>query len=322
MFQRILIPLDGSSFAEEVLPLAAQLARATSASLILLRVVTTYQNPIPMEPVSLVERSRKMVVAEGQVYLEHVRTNEHLAGIPIHIEAIAGIPAPAIMQYAQAHQVDLIVMRNHGETGFKRWMLGSVAQQLVRQSSIPILVLRHEGLLALTDPKRLMHPPRILVALDGSPQAEAALLPAAQLCAALAVPEYGAVHLTYTIHHISVSADKQKAIADKLNEDAQAEADAYLSNVKQRFLAGDLSQFHLSVTASVVPHTSASEIWKKVLEESERIGDGSGYTGSDLIAMATHGREGFQHLLEGSITEQVMDATPRPLLVVHAQPKE
>src|SRR2546423_7086743 len=130
MFQHILVPLDGSPLAEEVLPLAAQLARATSASLILLRVVTTYQNPIPMEPVSLVEQSRKRVEAESQAYLQRVITYEHLDGIPVHIEALAGIPAQTIMQYAHTYQVDLIIMRSHGETGFKRWMLGSVAQQL------------------------------------------------------------------------------------------------------------------------------------------------------------------------------------------------
>jgi nucleotide-binding universal stress UspA family protein len=275
-----------------------------------------------MEPVSLVERSRKMVVAESQAYLERVRTYEHLDGIPVHIEAIAGIPAQAILQFAHTHQVDLIIMGSHGATGFKRWILGSVAQQLVRHSTVPVLVLRHSGSSESIDLTHLMHSPRILIALDGSPQAEAALLPAAQLCAALAAPEHGAAHLIYTIHHISVSADKQKAIADKLNEETLAEAEGYLMSVKQRFLTGDLSHLHLSVTTSVVPHASASEIWKKVLEESERIDDSRGYTGSDLIAMATHGRDGFQHLLEGSITEQVMDATPRPLLVVHAQPIE
>lgn len=322
MFQRILVPLDGSPLAEEVLPVAAQLARATSAALLLLRVVTTYQNPVPMEPVSLVERSRKMVEAESQAYLERVRTYEHLDGIPIHIEAIPGIPAQSILQFAHAHQVDLIIMGSHGETGLKRWLLGSVAQQLVRHSTVPVLVLRHSGSSEHIDLTHLMHSPRVLIALDGSPQAESVLLPAAQLCAALAAPEGGAIHLIYTIHHISEKADKQKEIAHKLNEDAQSEAETYLNQVKRRFLAGDLSQFHLSVTTSVVPHSTASEIWKRVLEESERIGDGPDHTGSDLIAMATHGREGFQHLLEGSITEQVMDATPRPLLVVHAQPIE
>src|SRR5207245_877770 len=145
----------------------------------------------------------------------------------------------------------------------------------------------HSGSSERIDPAHLIHSPRILIALDGSPQAEAVLVPAAQLCAALAVPESGAVHLTYTVHHISVRADKQKAIADKLNEDTQVDAEAYLRNVKQRFLTGDLSHLHLSVTTSVVPHTSASEIWKKVLEESERTGDGPDSTGSDLIAMAT-----------------------------------
>lgn len=317
MFQRILVPLDGSPLAEEVLPLAVQLARAISASLILLRVVTTYQNPVPMEPVTFVKQSRKMVAAESLAYLERVITYQHLDGIAVQKEVITGLPAQTILHFARTHQIDLIIMRSHGATGFKRWALGSVAQQLIRHSLVPVLILRHSDSPARIDPVPLLHPPRILVTLDGSPQAEAILSPAAQLCAALAAPESGAIHLTYTVHHISVKATKQKAIANRLNEDVQVDAEAYLKNVKQRFLTGDLSQLHLSVTTSVVPHSTASEIWKRVLEECECIGDVPGYSGCDIIAMATHGREGFQHLLEGSITEQVMDATSCPFLVIH-----
>jgi nucleotide-binding universal stress UspA family protein len=72
----------------------------------------------------------------------------------------------------------------------------------------------------------------------------------------------------------------------------------------------------------VATHRDAGKIWKRVLEESECIGDLPGYTGCDIIAMATHGRHGLQHLLEGSVTEQVFDATARPILVVHGQQLE
>ena len=116
--------------------------------------------------------------------------------------------------------------------------------------------------------------------------------------------------------------DKQKATADKINRETLADAEAYLRNVKQRFLTGDLAQLHLSVTTSVVPHTYLTEIWKRVVEESERVSDIPGDAGCGIIAMATHGRDGFQHLFEGSITEQVLDATTRPLLVVHTQRTE
>ena len=145
MFQHILVPLDGSSLAEEALPIAARLARATSASLILLHVITTYQNIVPAEPISLVEQSRKMVAAESQAYLARVITYEHLDGIHVSTEVLTGSPAQIIVQFAQTHSVGLIIMRSHGETGFKRWMLGSVAQQLIRHSPTPVLVLRNSG---------------------------------------------------------------------------------------------------------------------------------------------------------------------------------
>jgi nucleotide-binding universal stress UspA family protein len=69
----------------------------------------------------------------------------------------------------------------------------------------------------------------------------------------------------------------------------------------------------------VVAYTDPSEIGKRILEESECIGDVPGYTGCDIIAMVTHGRHGLQHLLEGSITEHVLDSTVLPLFIVHAQ---
>jgi hypothetical protein len=109
-----------------------------------------------------------------------------------------GSPTQVILQFAQTHHIDLIIMRSHGDTGFKRWMLGSVALELVRHSLVPILVLRNSYSLGRTS---AMHPFHVLVALDGSPIAEDALLPAAQLCAALAAPESGAIHFSQVVYH-------------------------------------------------------------------------------------------------------------------------
>lgn len=320
MFQRILVPLDGSTRAEEVLPLAAEVARATSATLLLLHVVSSpiYPATLATEPAFMPRNVVKADLLAARAYLERVITYEHLDDIQVDTVVLEGSPALTILQFAQMQRVDLLMIKSHGQTGFLRWVLGSVAQQLVRYSQFPVLVVRDSDVPSSTNLTNLMHSPRLLVALDGTSQAEVVLFPAAQLCVALATTGSGAIHLTYAIHHIQEKSDAQKA-SEKINKEARVEAETYLKKVVHRFSTGDLAMFHLTVTTSVVAYTDPSEIGKRILEESKCIGDVPGYTGCDIIAMATHGRHGLQRLLEGSITEHILNSTVLPLLIVHAQ---
>ncbi len=337
MFQRILVPLDGSERAEEAISTAAYLARTTGASLFLVRVVRpslTYAGTYPYgwESPGMLKQAEAQVETGARDYLSRLILTEHLDTIHHHIEVLNGLPIPCILQFVRDNKIDLIVMRSHGETGIKRWLLGSVARDIVRHSPAPALIIRDASIPAFTKLQELLHTIRILVPLDGSHFAESALLPAAQLSAAFASPAQGAIHLMQTVHYISEDADKHKEVITKINKDTRAEAEAYLKNVKQRFSTGDLAQFHLQVTSSVVPHADRTEIWKCIIEEAEQaqvqslhspvFGDVTECAGCDVIAMATHGRHGLQHLLEGSITESVLDASKHPLLIVYTQTKE
>lgn len=337
MFQRILVPLDGSERAEEALATAAHLARTTGASLILLRVIApavTYAgiHPYAWEPTDVLEQVQEHAEAEARDYLSHVVLTEHLDTLEHRLEVLEGAPVPCILQFVRENPIDLIVMRSHGATGIKRWLLGSVAHGIVRHSPVPALIIRDACGPMSVIPEEPQHTFRILVALDGSHFAESALLPAAQLCAALASPKQGAIHLTETVHYISEERNKDKALIARLNQDTMAEAQAYLKNVEQRFYTGDLAQYHLQITSSVVPHADRTEIWGRIIEEAEQAqlrshsspapSDVPECASCDIIAMATHGRHGLQHLLEGSITESVLDASTHPLLTVYTQDAE
>jgi nucleotide-binding universal stress UspA family protein len=337
MFQRILVPLDGSERAEEAISTAAYLARNTGASLFLLRIVgpsATYVSPYPYgwDSSGLYRQVEVQAETEAHDYLSRLILTAHLDTIHHHIEVLNGLAVPRILQFVRENQIDLIVMRSHGETGFKRWLLGSVARGIVRHSPAPTLIIRDASMPTFTKLQELLHTIRILIPLDGSHFAESALLPAAQLSATFASPAQGAIHLMQTVHLISEKSDKHKDVIDKINKDTYTEAAAYLKNVKQRFSTGDLAQYHLQVTSSVVPHADRTEIWKRIIEEAEQaqvqsihsptLGDVTECASCDIISMATHGRHGLQHLLEGSITESVLDASSHPLLVVHTQTKE
>ncbi|BCL78629.1 universal stress protein [Ktedonobacteria bacterium brp13] len=321
LFHKILVPLDSSSLAEEAIPLAAHIAHTCNAEVLLLRVVPP-SSCIPMypyTPLNLAEPMREAAFSCAREYLKRVTTFTHLDTLKVHTDIQMGGSAATIIDSSRVHGVDLIVMRSHGETGFTRWVMGSTAQQLVRYSPIPVLVIRgtQSQLLPLT------HSPRVLIALDGSSLAEEAIRPAAQLSAALAQSDRGAIHLTRVVERIVPRHPKEKAAAEQQNKEHRAEAEAYLKQVKERFLVGDLATLNLNITSSVVAYFDLEEITKRILEESSCIGDEPGFTGCDIIAMTTHGRHGFQHFLFGSFTEAVFDAAPQPILVIHAvKPEE
>ncbi|GER90672.1 universal stress protein UspA [Dictyobacter vulcani] len=314
-FQNILVPLDGSMLAEEAIPLAADIARNTGGTLILLHVVLP-SSCVPIQPLESLEIVRKLeavAMDNASVYMQRVITAEHLDTLKVQTETQVGGAPKTIIDFAQTHQVDLIVMRSHGETGFKRWFLGSVAQQVLRHSPVPVLVVREK----YTSIKHPMHSPRILVALDGTNFAESAIIPAARLCAALAQPGQGAIHLMTAVRRNGWLNGEDKATVEQMDQTARADARSYLNNLEQRFSQGDLANLHIHVTTSVVAYTDILEIVKRIIEESNCIGDVPGYSGCDFIAMATHKQHGFQQMLLGSYTEDVFDATRQPLLIVH-----
>lgn len=197
MFQRILVPLDGTTHAEQALPVAARIARASGGSIVLLQVADApaeYEG-LSKFPSPITKENMAVELTRDSGYLATVAELEDLRGIEITTEALAGAVLPALISAVQSKGIDLVVICSHGDTGLKHWMLGSVVQELARHSPVPVLVLRADGVLSTVRHDSL----RALVALDGSPFAEAALEPAAHVIAALAAPVKGALHLTQVV---------------------------------------------------------------------------------------------------------------------------
>lgn len=319
MFKKILVPLDGSTVSEEALPLAAHVACVSNGELFLLHIVPSSTVPLyPGTPTDIVAPMKEHVFTNVQTYLDHAIAHAHLDTLNVQTEILVGEAVSTIIKTAVAHKVDLIILRSHGKTGLSRWLTGNTAHHLVRNSPVPVLVLKDTP----NKPEAYMHRPRILVALDGSAFAETALLPAAQLSETLAFPRQGTIHLTYVVEKLTSNGYRTHAQAAQLNRDARAQAEDYLTRMQERFLTGDLSPYLLEVTTSVVSYTDVDDITKRIVEESSCIGDVLGFTGCDMIAMATHGRHGFQHLLLGSFTEGVLDTAQQPLLIVHPSKME
>ncbi len=247
-------------------------------------------------------------LAEGTNYLDQVAKSPVLAGIKTTTEIMFGIPAQDILDVAETQPVDLIVICSHGRTGLMRLALGSIAHRIVHRSSMPVLVLREGESVPLVSHTDTALPLCALVALDGSSLAETALAPAANLVAALAAPASGALHLFQVVKKPSANA----------GESSIERTEAYLSTVKDR-LQETLKDLKLSITWSIAADSDVAHAIISTAEHGRRREGTGGLHNCGLVALSTHGRGGLERLMMGSVTEQVLNTTKLPVLVVHPQ---
>ncbi len=142
MYSRILVPLDGSPVAEAVLTQAVMLAKCGGSEIVLLSVVNhpnvDYYIPDPsMAVTAFMEQQRAT-----KDYLSHVAADLTAQGIRVRIELCEGAVAEAILDYAATTQADLIAMSTHGRSGIGRFLLGSVAEKVIRSAKVPVLLIR------------------------------------------------------------------------------------------------------------------------------------------------------------------------------------
>ena len=322
MFKRILVPLDGSPLAEKALTTAARLARASDGTVILLRVVSPpveYSNGsmfLNYTPTNILEEIMEADLTDARHYLECVAASSTMQGVRTQLEVRIGVAASQIFSFTDSQHCDIIVMSSHGRTGVQRWLLGSVAQKVAMSSTIPVLVLREREIATSTNARihpYVEHPLRVLVPLDGSVIAKAALQPAAQLITALAAPGEGTIHLVRVVKHNPQAGEVLDATT---REHMLYKAKTYLQSVQGHIRAGLTAEFRGIVTWSVVLDNDAAAAIIKMAENGEDAEGAGAFGGCDFIAMSTHGRKGLQRMAIGSVTDRVLRGTRLPLLIV------
>lgn len=135
--EKILIPLDGSECAENILPMAEKLATELKASLALLRVALAHTFP-GVDPTE----AELKVVQEAESYLKRVEDRLKAKGFKVDSHVRYGNDAEEILEHAKQKDIDLIAMTTHGRSGVKRFLLGSVAEKVLRYSPKPIFLVR------------------------------------------------------------------------------------------------------------------------------------------------------------------------------------
>lgn len=286
MTSPILVPLDGSGFAEQALPTALDIADRTGGRV---HLVLVHVPDGGMEP----ERLRLIPSHEQAAeYLRSVADRCRLeAGQVVRTEVLQGAIATELTTYAQSHEVGLVVMTSHGQGGISRAWLGSVADALVRRMRVPVLLLR-PTVGAVLDPP-LARPRHLLVPVDGSALSARVLGPAASLGALWAA--------RLTLLHVLPSADEHTApLFEGCTEDPVACAELVLDE-----LAAPLRRDGRTVDIAVVTCDSPA---KAIL-------DFACTHAVDAIAMATRGHGGWERVAVGSVADKVMRGALLPLVL-------
>ena len=152
MYEKILVPLDGSKLAECVIPHVENLAKGCDVKeVILLRVCeppaisSDYPTGMPMNWEENVAQITAHAQQQCNLYLGDAKKRLSDLGLNVRSESRLGNPADEIVDYASRNEVDLIAMASHGRSGPSRWVYGSVAEKVLRSTCIPILMVRAPG---------------------------------------------------------------------------------------------------------------------------------------------------------------------------------
>jgi nucleotide-binding universal stress UspA family protein len=295
VFDRVLIPLDGSRLAESVLPAAQVLAHRFQSTVTLLHVIE--RRP----PADVHGEHHLASVSEAEAYLQAIaaatfpdlQINFHVHGPD------AGDVAAIIANHAEEFGIDIVVLCTHGSGGARELFYGSVAQQVLGRGQVPVLLIRPEGV------GQAFTCARLLVPLDGSPSSEAAL-PAAE---ALASAFGGHLHLLTVVPTLAtVPTDRAPAallLPGATTASLEIEEEAirtYLEGLAARLRSG-------GITAEV--KIGRGDPAFVVIETADRIS-------ADLVVMATHGRSGMSAVWAGSVATRIAARGRRPMLLVRA----
>ena len=299
MFHSILVPLDGSQFAEAAIPIAESIARRSGATLDIVR------SHEPFEPERPADYWRPHYDAyEDAVHQsrekEYLDTTLHTlretSSICVKSALVSGAVVSGLLKRARSVAADLIVMATHGRGPVGRFVLGSVAGQLLRHAAIPILLVRSGDDSQASAAPEFDH---ILVPLDGSRLAERALTPAVRI-GRLTSARFTLVRAVKRAYHPfgNSGTNGGNLIRDDGSKRRIVDAARYLERIAAR-----LRLESPRVDKVVLEGEPAGAILHEAFAQNV-----------DLIAIATHGRGGLQRLLLGSVADKVIRGTTAPVL--------
>jgi nucleotide-binding universal stress UspA family protein len=298
MYTRILIPLDGSKAAEKVLPYARTLAGGLKVPVELMEVIDIADmvTHIAVAKARYLDAMIEDRARSNEAYLRGVAKTFPEAAVKCAIEK--GRAAEVIIGKAEADPGTLIAMATHGRSGIDRWLLGSVAEKVLRGTANSLLLIRATEE-AKTEGEAVLK--SIVVPLDGSELAESVLPMVAGLAKKLnlAVVLFRAYNLPYSVYR---GGDGYSAINfDELIAEIRDEAREYLEKK-----IAELKKLGIENVSYIARDGFSSDEIIKIGRE----------TPDNLIAMCSHGRSGVKRWVLGSVTETVVRHSENPVMVL------
>lgn len=288
MFQHLLVPLDGSLTAEAVVPTVAAIAVQSGARVTLLHVVERHA---PEQ----VHGARHLTgPEEAAAYLAQVartgfpaecRVTQH-----VHEERVSDV-ALSLVSHEDEMGPDLVVLCAHGGWRLRDFFSGNIGQQVVREGVVPVLLLRPstDGCVSAFPFRRILAP------LDGKPEHEAALAPAADL----ARLSPGEMHLLSVVPTAETLTGTYAATGTLLPEATREMLDMVVQTTSEYLSAHVASLIDQGVDAQATIARGSAE---------DRIVEVAKHTGADLVALGTHGRAGTEAFWARSLTQRLMHA--------------
>ncbi len=300
MIETILIPLDGSTLAECVIPHSIAIAQTFNARIVQVR--------IPEEPSSIsTQRSvdplnwhiRK---SEAMAYLDGVATRMEQSGLPAQSVILEGRAADQIVAYAESHDIDLIMLSSHGQSGLSDWSVSSITSKVIRRASTSVMLVRaNQPDLPADKPYH-----RLLVPLDGSRRAEYAL----PIATALAHKYQSELLLAHVVTKPEMArrtppAEEDLELANRLLERNRDEGARYLDELEVRLRS---DSFDIR-TRLLVGEYLTDALHDLVAQES-----------ADLVIMSAHGLSGEPRWHHGRVVSSFIDYGTTPLLIAQDLP--
>jgi nucleotide-binding universal stress UspA family protein len=300
MYSKVIVPLDGSKTAENALPLARCFARSLQVPVQLLGVVDIAEmvRHVTADHTSLVHTMVDDATRRFGEYLANVVKN-FPAG-QVHCTVQRGDAAAAIIEAAATDNQALIVMATHGRSGLDRWLLGSVAEKVIRGASNPTLVVRAKKEGSPSWDQATLK--RLIVPLDGSELSER-ILPYVDALAK---------YLDLEVTLLGVYGGPLAAVGTGDGFYNTGQMDAFIAGLRAETVT------YLAIKTEELKWKGLNKLSFEAKEglASDEIIAMARETPGTLIAMCTHGRSGVQRWMLGSVTETVVRHSDDPVLIV------
>jgi nucleotide-binding universal stress UspA family protein len=314
MFKNILVCLDGSKLAEQVLPVAVETARANNARLTLFRTIFEYALVSPNIPgyagmavqtgnfAKRLEEDLELASSYLNSTAESIKTE---TGLEVSVEISLGSAGKSIVEYVEENRIDLVVLATHGHGGLERIVFGSTADYILKRSHVPDLILRPKAIEDLDEKSYTGSPIRkILVPLDGSHLAEQ-ILP-------YAVEQAKLLNSKLLLLQVIDTPESEVTVGPKATPSVAEKEKAYYKHEEK-----NATNYLMTIADSY--HKSAIDAEWVVLHgenPQELIMHYANTYGYDMIAMCTHGREGLNRMVFGSVADHILRSAGPPLLVL------